>query len=52
MEYKILGITVIVLAAIYVAIRLAGQWAFSKLIKTEFEHVLNHEEHKVKGRYD
>jgi len=51
-DYKIYGIIALGLLAIYVALKLAGQWAVNKLIRAEFEHVLNHKEHKVKGRYE
>ncbi len=52
MEYKIIGYIALALIAVYIALRMAGQWAIKKLIRAEFEHVLNSEEHKVKGRYD
>jgi hypothetical protein len=51
MEYKIIAYAAIALVAIYVAIKLAGQWAINKVVQAEFEHVLNNEEHKVKGRF-
>ena len=52
MDYKIYGYIALGLIAVYLAIRLAGQWAINKLIRTEFEHVLNSKEHKVKGRFE
>lgn len=51
MDYKIVGYIAAILLTIYIAIRLAGQWAVNKLVRAEFEHVLNHENHKVKGRF-
>jgi len=51
MEYKIFGYIALGLLALYFALRMAGQYAVNKLVKAEFDHVLNHDEHKVKGRY-
>ena len=51
MEYKILTYIALALIAIYILIRASGEWAVKKLIRAEYEHVLNSEEHKVKGRY-
>jgi len=51
MEYKIFAYVAVGIVAVYFAIRMAGQWAVNKLVNAEFEHVLNHEEHKVKGRF-
>jgi hypothetical protein len=51
MDYKIYGYVALGLLAVYLAIRAAGEYAVKKLVRAEFDHVLNHEEHKVKGRY-
>jgi len=39
------------LAAMYFIFRLAGQFAFGKLVKDEYAHIVASDEHKVKGRY-
>lgn len=51
MEYDIIVYAGIGLIAVYIAIRLAGQRLVNKLVRAEFEQVLNSEEHKVKGRF-
>jgi hypothetical protein len=51
METKVIAYIALALLALYFFIRLAEQWAVKKLIQAEFEHVINNEEHKVKGRY-
>ena len=51
MDYRIFVYAGIGLVALYVAIRLLGQYAFGRLVNAELGHVLNAEEHKVKGRY-
>jgi len=51
LEYKIIAYVALGLTAVYIALRLGAQWAANKLIDAEFEHVLNHENHKVKGRF-
>ncbi len=50
-EYKTIGYIAIGLIAIYFAVRIAGQMAIRKLIRAEFDHVVNSDEHKVKGRF-
>ena len=52
MEYKILAFVAGGLMVLYLAFRLLGQYAVGRLISAEFSHVLNAEEHKVKGKYD
>ncbi len=53
MDYKVMVYAVVgVFAAVYIICRLLGRLAIKKLIRTEYEHVLNSEEHKVKGRYE
>ena len=52
MDYKIYGYIALALLAVYLGLRMAGQFAVKKLIRAEFEHVLHGEEHKVKGRYE
>ncbi|MCX6708857.1 MAG: hypothetical protein NTW67_04405 [Candidatus Woesearchaeota archaeon] len=51
MDYRILAYVGIGLIALYLAVRLLGQYAFGRLVDAEFSHVLNADEHKVKGRY-
>ena len=51
MEYKIIAFVAGGLIALYLAVRLLGQYAFGRLVDAEFSHVLNADEHKVKGRY-
>jgi len=52
MEYKIYLYIAMGLIGIYVAMRMAGQWAVNKLVQAELESVLNNDENKVKGRYE
>lgn len=52
MEYKILGYIALGLLGVYIGFKLLGQYAINKLIRAEFDHVINSNEHKVKGRYD
>ncbi len=52
MDYRFIAYGMIGLVVLYVALRLFGQYAFGKLVNTELSHVLNAEEHKVKGKYD
>jgi hypothetical protein len=52
MEYKIIAFVAGGLIALYIAVRLLGQYAFGRLIDAELGHVLNADEHKVKGRYE
>jgi len=49
-DYELAGGIAIVFAVMYIALRLLARHAFSKLVNAEFEHVLNSDEHKVKGR--
>jgi hypothetical protein len=51
-DYKIITYFALgTLAAAYLISRIVSQLAVGKLIRAEYEHVLNSEEHKVKGRY-
>ncbi|MBW2970479.1 hypothetical protein KY319_05135 [Candidatus Woesearchaeota archaeon] len=52
MEYKIIGYVLLGLLGLYVAFRMLGQYAFSKLIKSEIEHVVDSDKFKVKGRFE
>lgn len=52
MEYKIIGYIAIGLLAFILIRRVLINWAISKLVKSEFSHVLNHPDYKVKGRFD
>ncbi len=53
MDYNVMAYAVVgVFAAVYIIYRLLGQLAVRKLIRTEYEHVLNSEEHKVKGKFE
>ncbi|VVB81281.1 Uncharacterised protein [uncultured archaeon] len=52
MEYKIIAFVAGGLIALYIAIRLLGQYAFGRLVNAELSHVVHGAEHKVKGRYE
>ncbi len=51
METKVIAYIALALLAVYFLMRMAEQWAVKKLIRAEFDHVLNNDEHKVKGKY-
>jgi hypothetical protein len=51
MEYKIIAYIALTLLAVYIIVRAMGEIALKKLIRTELDHVVNSEEHKVKGKY-
>lgn len=52
MEYKIIGYVLIGLLALYLGVRLLGQYAFRKLVQAELDHVVTSDDYKVKGRYE
>ena len=51
MDYKIFAYIGIGLVIAYLALRLMGQLAVTKLVRAELDHVVNHDDHKVKGRF-
>lgn len=51
MDYNAIGYVALGLLAIYLTLRFMEQYAFKKIARTEVEHILNSDEHKVKGRY-
>ena len=51
-DAKVYAYVALGLLAIYVGLRLFGQWTINKLVRAEFEHVLNHDEHKIKGKFE
>ncbi len=51
MDHRIIGYVALGLLVIYLALRFMEQYAFKKIVRAEVEHVLNSDEHKVKGRY-
>ena len=52
MEYKLIGYAALGLFALFFLLRLVGYLAFSKLVASEFEHIIASDEHKTKGRFD
>ena len=52
MEYKIIAFVAGGLIALYLAVRLLGQYAFGRLVDAELSQVIHGDEHKVKGRYE
>ena len=52
MEYKIIGYAAIALFTLFFFLRLLGYLAFSKLVASEFEHIIASDDHKTKGRFD
>jgi hypothetical protein len=51
MDYRAIGYVALGLLALYLALRLMERYALQKIVQVEYEHVLNSDEHKVKGRY-
>lgn len=51
MDYRAIGYIALGMLALYIALRLMERYALRKLVQVEYEHVLNSDEHKVKGRY-
>ncbi len=51
-EYKTIGYIALGTLAAYITLRVMGQRAINKLINAELEHVINHKDHKVKGKYE
>jgi len=51
MEYRIIGYIALGIIGAYIVLRIVGQLAFKKIIRTELETVLHDEKHKVKGKY-
>lgn len=51
MDYKIIWYITIGIVAFLILRRIVVNWAINKLVRTEFEHVLNNDEFKVKGRF-
>jgi len=51
METKIIAYIALALLVIYLAMRFMEQYAFKKIVRAEVEHVLNSDEHKVKGKF-
>lgn len=49
---KYLAYTALAMIALYLLMRFAGAFAFSKIVDTELEKVIKGDEHKVKGRYE
>ena len=50
--YKVFGYIGLGMIIGYVVLRVAGQFALRKLVRAEFEQVLNSDECKVKGKYN
>jgi hypothetical protein len=51
MDYRAIGYIALGMLALYITLRLMERYALRKLVQVEYEHVLNSDEHKVKGRY-
>jgi len=52
MDYKIITYVALgILAVAYIISRIVSQLAVRKIIRAEYESVLNSDENKVKGRY-
>lgn len=52
MDYEVISYVAFGVLAVYIAIRLFGQRTVNKLVQDELNHVMNSDEHKVKGRYE
>lgn len=52
LDWRAIGIIAAVFFGLAITFRLIGQYAASKLVDLEFEHVLNSDEHKVRGRFE
>ena len=52
MEYKLIVYVLVGLVALYVGLRLFGQYVFNKLVQAELDHVVASEDYKVKSRYE
>ena len=50
--YKVFGYIGLGMIIGYVILRIAGQFAFRKLVREEVDQVLNSDECKVKGKYN
>jgi hypothetical protein len=51
MDYRTIGYIALGMLALYMTLRLIERYALRKVVQVEYEHVLNSDEHKVKGRY-
>ena len=52
LDWRVIGIIALVLGGIAITFRLLGQYAIQKLVTLEYEHVLNSDEHKVRGKFE
>lgn len=52
LDLRFLGAAAFVLGGLYLLFRWMGSYASRKLTALEFEHVLNSDEHKVRGRFE
>ncbi len=52
LDWRVIGIIALVFFGLAITLRLLGQFALQKVVMLEFEHVINSDEHKVRGKYE
>jgi len=52
MDYRIIGYVALGVLALFIVRRLTIRWLINKFIRAEMNHVLNHPDFKVKGRFE
>lgn len=52
LDWRVIGIIALVFFGLALLFRLIGQYALQKIVLLEFEHVINSDEHKVRGKYE
>lgn len=52
MSWKIAAAMAAGVIVMIALLRIAGYFAFSKLVRAEQQHILTNDEYKVKGRYE
>lgn len=52
LDWRVIGVVALIFFGLSIGLRLLSQYAVSKVVDMEYEHVLNSEEHKVRGKYE
>ncbi len=52
LDWRVIGMIALVFFGLAITFRLLGQYAVRKVVDLEFEHVLNSDEHKVRGKFE